>query len=104
MQAQQDMAHRISAAVAHELGFRREALTYIPWDINHLTRIVISIRAMRPHERQHPNIIECRDSPPGEYEEEDEEAAEEHNETTEADVAPDDDGRLCGARRCYPGI
>ena len=64
VQAQRDAAHRISAAVAQELNFRGEALCYIRWDINSMSRLVISLRGMRPHEREHPNILVCRDSPP----------------------------------------
>ena len=63
VQEQQTLAHRISAAVAWELGFQGDVLTYIPWDVATITRLVVSIRSMRPHERQHPNILEYRDSP-----------------------------------------
>ena len=84
--AQQDAAHR----VAHELGFRGEALCYIPWDINSMSRLVISLRGMRPHEREHPNVLVCRDSRPAEAEWE----AAEADDVEEADEASEEAGHV----------
>ena len=77
VQAQQELAHQISNAVARELTFQGTILTYLPWDIRHLRSIVVSIRAMRPHEWAHPNVLTVHDSAQAEAEEAEEEPPEE---------------------------
>ena len=66
VQAQQDLAHHVSTVVADAIGFQGSILCYLPWDLRHLKCLVVSIRAMRPHERRHPNVLEIRDAPSAE--------------------------------------
>ena len=62
VQEQRGLSYQVSTAVARELDFQGTVLTYLPWDIRFLRSIVVSIRAMRPHEWTHPNVLTVRDS------------------------------------------
>ncbi|CAE7555458.1 unnamed protein product [Symbiodinium necroappetens] len=92
VQAQQDLAHQVSSAVADTIGFQGSILCYLPWDLRHLKCLVLSVRAMRPHERSHPNVLEIQDAPSAEEaehaegEEEEGHHADNHEHVTEASM------------------
>ena len=61
VQEQRGLSYQVSNAVARELDFQGTVLTYLPWDIRALRSIVVSVRAMRPHEWTHPNVLTVKD-------------------------------------------